>query len=48
MLLFFEFFSRAFNFDARAVASRDAHRDAQRIKERRQRRREAEAVCRIS
>nr|WP_260619677.1 hypothetical protein [Pseudomonas sp. B11D7D] len=43
MFLFFDFFSRAFNFDAKAVESRDARREAQR----RQRRQEAEAACRV-
>ncbi|MDN5515894.1 hypothetical protein L0Y47_04305 [Ectopseudomonas composti] len=47
MFLFFDFFSRAFNFDAKAVESRDARREAQRIQARRQRRQEAEAACRV-
>lgn len=47
MFLFFDFFSRAFNFDAKAVESRDARREAQRIKARRQRRHASEAACRI-
>lgn len=47
MFLFFDFFSRAFNFDAKAVESRDARREAQRIQARRQRRQEAEAACRL-
>ncbi|SFW20863.1 hypothetical protein SAMN03159511_1406 [Pseudomonas sp. NFACC19-2] len=45
MFLFFDFFSRAFNFDAKAIESRDAHRQAQRIQARRQRREQAEAAC---
>lgn len=48
MFLFFDFFSRAFNFDAKAVQSREvAHRERQRIEARRQRRQESEASCRI-
>lgn len=47
MFLFFDFFSRAFNFDAKAVESRDARREAQRIQARRKRRQEAEAACRV-
>lgn len=48
MFLFFDFFSRAFNFDARAVQSRDcAQRERQRIEARRQRRQESEAACRL-
>ncbi|MDV5862842.1 hypothetical protein QM298_18565 [Pseudomonas mendocina] len=45
MFLFFDYFSRAFNFDAKAVESREARREAQRIQARRQRRQQAEAVC---
>lgn len=45
MFLFFDFFSRAFNFDAEAVESRDARRQVQRIEARRQRREQAEAAC---
>ena len=37
MFLFFDFFSRAFNFDAKAVESRDARREAQRLQARRPR-----------
>lgn len=47
MFLFFDFFSRAFNFDAKAVESRDVRREAQRIQARRQRRQEAGAACRV-
>ncbi|HEY1029823.1 MAG TPA: hypothetical protein VGE28_19595 [Pseudomonas sp.] len=48
MFLFFDFFSRAFNFDAQAVQSRDAVlRERQRIEARRQRRQAAEAACRV-
>ncbi|MGP0201824.1 hypothetical protein OU800_20140 [Pseudomonas sp. GOM7] len=47
MFLFFDFFSRAFNFDAQAVQPRDdAQRERQRIAARRQRRQAAEAACR--
>lgn len=45
MFLFFDFFSRAFNFDAKVVESRDARREAQRLLARRQRREQAEAAC---
>ncbi|MDP3365063.1 hypothetical protein [Ectopseudomonas oleovorans] len=45
MFLFFDFFSRAFNFDAKAIESRDARCQAQRIQARRQRREQAEAAC---
>ena len=45
MFLFFDCFSRAFNFDAKAVESREARREAQRIQARRQRRQQAEAAC---
>lgn len=45
MFLFFDFFSRAFNFDAKAVESCDARREAQRLQARRQRREQAEAAC---
>lgn len=47
MFLFFDFFARAFNFDAQVVQSRDAAQlERQRIQARRQRRRDAEAACR--
>jgi hypothetical protein len=36
MFLFFDFFSRAFNFDAQAVQGLEARRDAQRKRSRRQ------------
>jgi hypothetical protein len=46
MFLFFDFFSRAFNFDAKAVDSHDAAlREQQRIQARRQRRQAAEVAC---
>lgn len=36
MFLFFDFFSRAFNFDVQAVQTREARRDMQRQRSRRQ------------
>ena len=48
MFLFFDFFSRAFNFDAQSVQSRDAvRRERQLIEARRQRRQAAEVACRV-
>lgn len=48
MFLFFDFFSRAFNFDAKGIESRQAAlRERKRLAARRQRRQEAEAACRI-
>ncbi len=44
MFLFFDFFSRAFNFDVRAVQPGEARREAQRVQALRQRRRQAEAA----
>lgn len=46
MFLFFDFFSRAFNFDTKTVDSHDAAlREQQRIQARRQRRQAAEVAC---
>ncbi|MGQ7956228.1 hypothetical protein ACUTAF_00635 [Pseudomonas sp. SP16.1] len=44
MFLFFDFFSRAFNFDAQATQPSEARREAQRIQALRQRRQQAEAA----
>lgn len=43
MFLFFDFFSRAFNFDARSQSSREAHGEMLRVQALRQRRQQAAA-----
>ncbi|MGK8437809.1 hypothetical protein ACRS3X_10730 [Ectopseudomonas hydrolytica] len=43
MFLFFDFFSRAFNFDAKAGQSREAHGEVLRVQALRQRRQQRKA-----